>query len=320
MSRSYAAQAVIAVGILLFNVNTGQAQNYPSRPIRLVTSESGGGTDFAARQMASGLTGPMGQPVIVDNRGGGSSISGEIVTKAAPDGYTLLVTGGSFWVGPLFRKTAYDPVKGFSPVSLLVNSPNILVVHPSVPVKSVKELIDLAKAKPGGLNYASTSVGGSAHLAAELFKFMASVNIVHIPYKGSGAAMINLIGGQVQMTFATVASIAPHIKSGKVRALAVTSTKPSALAPDLPTVAAVVPGYETGGATAMFAAPGTPATIVSRLNREVIRLLNQADVKERFFSVGVETVGSSPEQLAVTVKSEMTRLGKVIKEAGIKFE
>ncbi|MBI4190578.1 MAG: tripartite tricarboxylate transporter substrate binding protein [Betaproteobacteria bacterium] len=320
MSLSHAVIGMFVVGMTLFNSGPASSQNYPSRPIRLVTSEPGGGTDFAARTIALGIAGPLGQLVIVDNRGGGSNIAGEIVTRATADGHTLLVTGGSFWVGPLFRKTTYDPIKGFSPISLLVKSPNILVVNPSVAANSVGDLVALARAKPGALNYASGGIGTSSHLAAELFKYMAGVDIVHIPYKGSGAVNINLIGGQVQLTFATVASVASHIKAGRLKALAVTSAKPSTLVPDLPTVAATVPGYDTGGATAMFASPGTPAAIVSRLNREVVRLLNQADVREKFFNVGVETVGSSPEQLAATVKSEMARLGKVVKDAGIRVD
>ena len=262
----------------------------------------------------------MGQPVIVENRGGGGSISGEIVTKAAPDGYSVLVTGSSFWGAPLLRKTTYDPVRGFAPVSFLVNSPNVLVVYPSLPVKTVKDLIDMAKAKPGQLNYASSSVGSSVHLAAELFKSMAGVDIVHIPYKGSGPAFIALIGGQVQLMFGTAPSTAVHLKSGKLRALAISSPKPSALYPDLPTIAATVPGYETGGATAMFAPPKTPAAIVNRLNREVVTLLNQPDTKEKFLNVGSEVVASSPEQLGASVKADMARLGKVVKEAGLRLD
>jgi tripartite-type tricarboxylate transporter receptor subunit TctC len=242
------------------------------------------------------------------------------VARATPDGYTLLIASGNFWVEPLLRKTGYDPIRGFAPISLLVSSPNILVVHPTVPAKTVRDLIDLAKAKPGALNYASSSIGGSPHLAAELFKYMAGVDIVHIPYKGSGAANVALIGGQVQLTFATVASVTSYIKTGKLRALAVTSAQPSALFPGLPTVAATVPEFDTGGATAMFAPTGTPASIVIQLNSEVVRLLNRPDIKEKFFNVGVEIVCSSPEQLSAAVKLEMTRLGKVVKEAGLRAE
>lgn len=315
MSRLQAFIGMCMSGILL--ASTVAAQKYPSRPMRLVTSEAGGGTDFAARVVASGLSQPLGQSLIVDNRG---AVAPEIVARATPDGYTLLIASGNFWVEPLLRKTGYDPIKGFAPISLLVSSPNILVVHPTVTAKTVRDLIDLAKAKPGALNYASSSIGGSPHLAAELFKYMAGVDIVHIPYKGSGAANVALIGGQVQLTFATVASVTPYIKSGKVRALAVTSAQPSALFPGLPTVAATVPEFDTGGATAMFAPIGTPAPIVIQLNSEVVRLLNRADIKEKFFNVGVEIVASSPEKLSAAVKLEMARLGKVVKVAGLKAE
>lgn len=310
---------MFTIGVMLA-ANFGCSQTYPVRPVRLVTAEAGGSTDFVARVMAQGLTGPLGQPVIVDNRGAGGGISSEIVTHAAPDGYTVLVTGSSFWGAPLFRKTPYDPVQGFTPVSFLVNSPNVLVVNPQLPVKTVRDLIDLAKAKPGLLNYGSSSAGSSVHLAAELFKAMAGVDIVHIPYKGSGPAFIGVMSGQVQMMFGTAPSVAPYIKSGKLRALAVSSARQSAVYPELPTIAATVPGYETGGATAMFAPPKTPAAIIGRLNREAVNFLAQSEVKEKFLNVGSEVVASSPQQLANSVKADMVRLGKVVKDAGLRVE
>jgi tripartite-type tricarboxylate transporter receptor subunit TctC len=324
LTRTFILAPHVLAGILSLALSvTGaivQAQNYPTKPIRFVTSEAGGGTDFAARTVAQGIAGPLGQPVIVDNRGSGGTISGEIVARANPDGYTILVTGGSFWVGPLLRKAPYDPIKDFTPVSLLMTSPYVLVVHPSMTVKSVKELIDLAKAKPGELNYAATSIGVSPHLAGELFKSMAGVNIVTIPYKGTGPGVIGLIGGQVQLMFAPVSAVMPHVKAGKLRALAVTSAQPSALAPGLPTIAATVPGYESGGPLSMFAPPKTPPAIISKLHGEVVKLLGDPEVKERLFNVGMDPVASSPQQLAATVKSEMTRLGKIFKDAGIRAE
>lgn len=291
--------------------------DYPNKPIRIVTAAPGGGNDLIARTVAQGISGPLGQQVVVDNRGGGV-IAGEIVSKAPRDGYTLLVTGSDFWIGPLVRKTAFDPVKDFSPVSFTTSAPNIVVVHPSVPAKSIKELIDLAKAKPGELNYASAGIGASQHLGGELFKVMAGVNIVHVPYQAAGPSIIAIVGNQVQLTFATAASVATPIKSGALRALAVTSAKPSALFPGLPTVAATIPGYEIRGAQAVFAPVGTPATVITRLNREVVRAFNQPEVKERMFNAGLEVVASSPEELMTTMKSEMARLGKVIKDAGIR--
>jgi tripartite-type tricarboxylate transporter receptor subunit TctC len=309
-----------AMLVALLLATAVHGQEYPQRPIRLVTSEPGGSTDFVARIVAQGITTPMGQPVIVDNRGGGGSISGEIVTHAAPDGYTVLVTGSSFWGAPLFRKTTYDPVRGFTPISFLVNSPNVLVVYPGLPVKTVKDLIDLAKSRPGQLNYGSSSVGSSVHLAGELFKAMAGVDIVHVPYKGSGPSFIGLISGQVQMMWGTAPSSAAHIKSGKLRALAISTARQSAVYPELPTVAATVPGYESGGATAMFAPPKTPAAIVGRIHREIVQMFNQPGMKEKFLGLGSEVVASSPEQLGASVKADMARLGKVIKDAGLNVD
>jgi tripartite-type tricarboxylate transporter receptor subunit TctC len=324
LGRSWNSTAWMGVSAVLLqmcsSVATVEAQNFPQRTIRLVTQEVGGGTDFAARQLAQGMSAALGQPVIVENRGGGGSISGEIVARASPDGHTLLVTGSSFWVSPLFRKAPYDPLRDFVAVSMLLNSPNVLVVPPAVPIKTVKDLIDMAKARPGALNYAAGTSGTITHLSAELFKAMARVNIVHVPYKGTGPAVAATVAGQVDLMFATSSSSAPLVKAGKLRAIAATSARPSALYPELPVVAATVPGYESGGATALFAPPGTPAVIVRRLHRETVSLLHHRDVKERFFNVGVETVAGTPEQLAASVKSEMTRLGKVIKDAGLRLE
>ena len=298
--------------------STGSGQAYPRKPIRIVTSAVGGGTDFVARLIAQELTAPLGQPLIVDNRP--AVALGDILPKAPADGYTLMVGGESLWVGALLRKVSYDPLRDFAPVTLAVRSHNVLTVHASVPVKTVRELIDLAKAKPGALNYGSASIGSATHMAAELFKSLAGVNIVHIPYKGSGDLIISLTGGQVQLAFASITSVAPHIKSGKLRALAVTSIKPSALVPDLPTVAATVPGYGSGGETVVFAPPGTPASIIGRVNREIVKVLNQPDVKTKFLNAGLEVDGGTPEALTAWIRSEMARWGKVIQDAGIKVE
>ena len=295
------------------------AQDFPHKPIRIVTAEPAGGNDFVARIVAQGMTGPLGQPVIVDNRGGGI-ISGQIVSKASPDGYTLLMQSAAFWLGPFMRKTPYDAMKDFSPIAATAGSPHVLVVNPALPAHSVKELVDLAKSKPGALNYASTATGGAAHLAGELFKAMAGVDIARIPYKGVNQAVNSLIAGEVNLTFGVPNSVAPHVKSGKLRALGVTSTQPSTLFPGAPTVAATVPGYESGALYAMFAPARTPDAVINRLNREIVRVLGQADVKEKLFNTGLEIVASSPQQLGATVKSEMERMGKVIKNAGIQAE
>ncbi len=220
---------------------------------------------------------------------------------------------------PLFRKVAWDPVKDFAPISLTIVTPNIVVVHPSLPVKSIKELIALAKARPGELNYGSGSTGAANHVAAELFKSMAGVNIVRINYKGAGTAIIDLVAGQLQVMFATAGSVTHHIKSGRLRALAVTSAEPSALAPGLPTVvAAGLPGYESSSLSGMFAPARTPVAIINRLNQEVVQALHRAEVKERLFNSGIQVVGSSPEEAAAKIRSEMARMGKVIREAGLR--
>ncbi len=313
--RVLPALLLILTGTTAINTHAASAPAYPAKPIRIVTSLAGGGNDFAARVMALGLTAPLGQPVIVDNRGG--ELAPEIVAKAVPDGYTLLVAGSSFWIGPLMHKSAWDPVKDFAPISFTTSAPNVLVSHPSLAVSSIKELIDYAKAKPGTLNYGSSAIGAAAHLAGELFKSMTGVNIVHIPYKGQGAANAAILGGEVQLTFATPAPITALLKSGKLKALAVTSAKPTALLPGVPTIAATVPGFQIGSATSIAAPARTPAAIINRLNQEVVKLLNQSDVKEKFFNVGVEVVGSTPQEFGAAMKSEMSRLGKVIKDAGL---
>ena len=240
------------------------------------------------------------------------------MAKAPSDGYTLLVASSPFYLEPLLRKTAYDAVTDFATVTMVDRAPNILVVHPSVQANSVKELIALAKAKPGLLNYGSGSTGSSTHLAGELFKSMAAVNIVRVPYKSGGAAVTDLIGGHVQLMFATPASATPQIKSGKLRALAITSAEPSTLTPGIPTIAASgLPGYEVVGLDAIYAPAKTPTAIIARLNQEMVRYLKTNDAKERFLSVGSEVVGSTPEQLAATIKADIARISKLIKDAGI---
>ena len=310
------------VGMMIFTSGAVSGQAYPERPIRLVTGGTGGSNDIVARLVAQGLAQSWTQGAIVDNRPSGV-IPGEIVAKAKPDGYTLLVTGSSFWISVLLQDTTpYDPVKDFSPITLPVSTPNIVAVHPSLPVQSVNALIALAKARPGDLNYGTTGIGSSAHLGGELFKALARVNIVRVNYRSVGAAMNDLIAGQVQMTFGTAGSVTPHVKSGRLRALAVTSTQPSALFPGLPTVAASgLPEYELIQIFGIFGPANTPKPIVNRLNEEIVRVLNRTDVKEKIFNGGIgEVVGSSPEQLAAKVTSEMAKWGKLIEDAGIRVK
>ena len=305
----------------LFAPISGHSQDYPVKPVRLVTAEVGGGHDLAARLIAQALTANLGQTFLVDNRAG-AVIAGEYVAKAPPDGYTLMIYGSSLWLAPFMRGSApYDVVRDFAPIGLEVNSPIVIVVHPSLPVKTVKELIALAKAKPGALDYATGQTGASTHLASELFKVMAGIDMLRIPYRGNGPAMNALVAGQVQLMFPTAGSVAPHLKSGRVRALAVTSAKRSPLFPDLPTVASAgLPGYECDSIIGAFAPAKTTPAIINRVSKEMALAVNKADIKQRFAASGVETIGSSPEALAATVKSEMARLGKLIRDMGIRQE
>jgi tripartite-type tricarboxylate transporter receptor subunit TctC len=295
-------------------------QDFPQKPIRIVAAEPGGGGDFVARLIAQSLTGSFGQQVIVENRGGAVSVRAEMVARAAPDGYTLQFIGSPLWLLPFMRENlSYNPVRDFAPVTLAVSTPNLLVVHPSVPANSLQELIGLARTRPGELNYGAGATGGSPHLSAELFKAMAAVNIVHIPYKGTGPALNALIGGQVHLLFAAPASVMPQVKAGRLRALAVTSLQPSALLPGLPTMAdSGLPGYESVSPFGLFAPARTPVAIVNRLSQETVRVLRRADVKERLLNAGIEAVGSTPEEFASTIKSDMVRWGKLIKDAGIR--
>ena len=306
-----------AVGVALGAGYAG-AQDYPNRPIRIITAAVGGGIDFTARLVAHGLTASLGQQVIVDNRGG-TNVAPQTVAKAVPDGYTILIHNNTVWIAPLLDKVPYDHEQELAPISLTSRSPNILAVHPSLPVNSVKELIALAKAKPGEINYGSGPVGASNHLAAELFKALAGVNLVRIGYKGGGPALNDLVSGHVPVMFATTGSVTAHVRSGRLKGLAVTSAQPSALAPGLPTVAASgVPGYVSEAIYGMFAPAKTPAAIISRLHQDTVRFLGLPETKERFFNSGVETVGSSPQEFAAIIKSEAVRLDKVIRSAGIR--
>jgi tripartite-type tricarboxylate transporter receptor subunit TctC len=296
------------------------AEDYPTRPVRIITSGAGGSSDFTARQIAQGISGPLGQQVVVENRGSGIN-PGLITSKASPDGYTLLLAGGTFLTFPLLQKTPYDPVNDFSPVTIVERGANIVLVHTGLPAKSIKELIALAKVKPGELNYASTGIGSPTHLATELFKSMAGINMVHVPYNGNQQAISDLIGGRMNVMFLAVSPAAPHVKAGTLRPLAVTSAVPSALAPGVPTVSASgLPGYESVQMTTMFSPAKTPPLIINRLNREIVLFLNAPAIKEKFLAAGIEVVGSTPQELATAMKAEIARLGKVIKDTGIKAE
>ena len=309
---------LVAIGMVVVGVHSVRAQTYPSKPIRIITGGIGGGSDFTARLVGQTISGPLGQPVIVDNRPTGI-IPGQVVSQAPPDGYTLLVASSLLWNGPLFNSnTPYDAIRDFAPITSTEISPSPVVVHPSLPVKSIAELIALAKAKPGELNYGTPSIGSAGYLAGEIFKSMAGVNIVCIVYsRGAGAAVTALMAGETQVQFGGNASMA-HIKAGRLRALAVTSAQPTALFPGLPTVAASgLPGYEAVGITAIFVPAKTPEAIIRRLNEEVVRALSTPEIKEKFFNVGVEAAPSTPEQLAARMKAEIVKVSKVIKEQKI---
>ncbi len=312
MIRTIAGACV--AGSLMIAAGTAQCQDFPNHTMRIITSAPGGSSDTQSRIIANALTTNLGQQVIVDNRG---NIGGEILAKTPADGYTMMLDGFSLFLGTLIQPVPYDPL-AFSPITIVVNVPNIIVVNASLPVKSVKELIALAKSKPGALNYGSGGTGGTAQLGAELFKSMAGVNIVNVNYQGTGQAMTALLANEVQMMVANATIATPHIASGKLRALAVASLQPTPLAPNLPTVAASgVPGYESLTPVAMVAPANTPKNIVNRLNQEIVKALARPEVKERFLAMGVETVGSTPEQCAALIKSEMAKWGKVIKDSGI---
>ena len=312
---------MVSLIILLMAVLDAGAQAYPSRPIRLVTGAPGSTAEVASRMLAQGLSTALGQPVIVDPRAtGGATIFADVVARAQPDGYTLMIIGSTLWIGPLFRKAPYDAIRDFEPIMIIVDSPNVLTVHPSLPVTTVKELIDLAKAKPGALNYSTSGIGASPHLAAEYFKLMTGTDLVHIPFKGAGASIIGLMSGQVQLSFASAPSVTPHLGSGKLRAIAVTSTKPFSPLPELPPVAATIPGFETGAAPGFFAPAKTPAAVIARLNREAAAFLKQPYVRQKFLAIGAEPVASSPGHLGAHLKAEVPKWTKVIRAAGIQPE
>ena len=308
---------MILLGLAALVAGAASGESFPARHIRVVTSQAGGLNDFTARVIAQALSGALGKQVIVDNRG---VIAIDIVAKASPDGYTILCFSNNFWLLPFLQdKVTFDPIRDFSPLTLAVTAPNVLAVHSSVPAASVKELIAIARARPGALNYAAGVTAGTPHLAAELFKAMAGINIVRINYKGTGPALIALVGGETHMMFAVPGSVEPHVKGGRLKALAVTSRVPSALAPGLPTMwESGLPGYEATAMIALLAPAGTPAGIVTRLNQEMVKVLNLPDAKERLLAAGTEVVASSPGQLMQVMKSEMSKWEKIIRQSGIK--
>jgi len=300
------------------------AADYPVRPIRIVVPQSpGASTDLTARLIGQKLGETWKQSVIVDNRPGASGIAGsEIVARAVPDGYTLMVIASSFSINPALRPSLpYDPVRDFTTVSQLSKFPNMLAVNPSVPVKTLQDVIALARAKPGQLNYASAGTGTGTHISAELLKQATGIDIVHIPYKGGGPATVATMGGQTQLIFGTSVGLLPHVRTGKLRAIALTSAQRSAAAPDIPTFAeSGVPGYEHEPWNGMFAPARMPKAVLAKLNAEVVRIMHTAEVAKVLEHEGAEPVGGTPEEFAVIIKAETAKWAKLVKAAGIKSE
>lgn len=317
--RTWVAAVAIAV---TWPAAAAQAPLYPTKPIRLINPFTpGGSVDIVARAVAQELTKAWGQPVIVDNRpGAGTTIGTGIVARAAPDGYTLLATTATIAVNvSLYRNLSFDPVKDLAPIALVVQTPLVLAVHPSVPAKSVRELINLAKAKPGQVIYASSGTGTSTHLTMEMFRSLAKIDMLHVSYKGATPAVGALLGGEVHAIFNPITAILPQARAGKVRALAVSSGKRVEIAPELPTVAeSGLPGFEVIVWYPIFAPAGTPRSIVNQINAEINRILQQPEVRKRFLSIGMVPIGSTPDALGDYLKLEIARWAKVIKEAGVK--
>ncbi|MDB5926397.1 MAG: hypothetical protein JWN13_5333 [Betaproteobacteria bacterium] len=303
-------------------VSSAAAQTYPSKPIRFVVPfPPGGGNDTMARAFGQKMSEGFAQPVVIDNRpGAGGNIGAETAARALPDGYTVFLGGvGSHGINPnLQAKLPYDPIKDFAPISLIASAPLVIVVPPSLPIKSVSDLVQLAKARPGELNYASSGSGTIAHLSAELLNSMAKIKLEHVPYKGTGPALTDLLAGRVQVMFNSAVSILPQVRSGKLRAVAMTAAKRSAAMPDLPTVAeSGVPGYEAASWYGVLAPAATPRPIVQKLNSEIVRIARTPDVRERLAADGADPVGSSPEEFAAYIKRELARWARVIEQARI---
>jgi tripartite-type tricarboxylate transporter receptor subunit TctC len=315
-------RTLLALLLICFSLNSN-AQNWPSKPLRyIVPFPPGAFNDSLARIMSAELPKALGQPVLVENRPGGNTIIGtEAAAKSPPDGYTLFGAALPFAVIQSLYKTPFDVTKDFAPITLAGTTPNLLVANPGVPINNVRELIAAAKAKPGGLNYASTGNGTSNHLSFELFKAMTGTAITHVPYKGSAPAVTDLIAGQVQLMFDNTPNVLPQVRAGKLKALAVSSKKRSPLAPEVPTVdESGVPGYEVNVWFGILAPAGTPKEIISRLNTEMVRIMRTPEIADRFAKAGVEVAASTPEYFNEFLKSEVARWAKVVQDANIKAD
>ncbi len=318
-------RTVIMAASLMLATGAAVAQAWPAKPIRIVVPfPAGGSTDIVGRLLADKLSQTLGQPVVVDNRAGAGGTSGsDVAAKSAPDGYTFLLgTSSTHAIAPaLYPKLTYDPVKDFAPVSLLGTATILMVVHPSVPAKSVAEFVALAKAKPGSMMFGSTGNGSVSHLTAEYFKSVAGIDLQHVPYKGDTPMTLDLVAGRVQMAFGTAVAFLPQVQGGKLNALAVTDAKPSPVAPQLPTVAASgLPGFEALQWFGLLAPSGTPREIVARVNADVGKALQQPDVQEKLKGLGMQIVGGPPEQFGSFMRAEAVKWGKIVKDSGAKVD
>ena len=310
----------LQAGMLLMaaaGVALGQA--YPTRPIRMIAPTAGGAIDVVARIISPTMSGSLGQQIVIENRGGaGGILAADAVIRAKPDGYTLLCYGPPAWINPLIKRSVtYDPVKDLMPIGLITRTANMLVIHPSVPAKNVKELIAIAKAKPGALFDAGSDTGSSAHLGAELFKSLAGVKIVRVPYKGVGAGITALVSGEVHMMLPAISAALPHVKSGRLRPLGVSTAEPTELAPGVPTLNSQLPGFVAEGTNAIFAPAGTPQAIITRINDELMKVVKNPEIREKLLQNGTEATGSTPQQATDAIRAEMVKWGKLIKELGI---
>jgi tripartite-type tricarboxylate transporter receptor subunit TctC len=320
-----AIKAALALAAGCIAMAPAAAQNYPAKPIRfIVPFPPGGGNDTLARLIGQKITASTAQQVIVDNRpGAGGTIGAEAAARAPADGYTMFLAGvATHGINPnLRRKLPYDPVKDFDAVSLIASAPLLVVVHPSLPARTVKELVSLAKARPGQINYASNGAGGSSHLAGELFDMMTGTRMVHIPYKGLSPALTDLMSGQVQVMFSSAVAMLPQVKAGRLRAIAMTGARRSPAIPDLPTVAeSGVPGYETGSWYGAVVPSGTPRPAVERLAQEIVAIVKSPDITHRLNEEAVIPIGSTPDEFAVHIRKELARWAQVIRQAGLQLE
>jgi len=324
MNRSFSIGRALLVLALGLASGSGLGQQYPDRPVRfIVPFAPGGGADVVARIVGERLARQLGQSVVVENKpGAGATIGADFVAKSAPDGYTLLYgTPGPQIINPyLMKKLPYDPVHDFAPISRLVVIANILVVHPSVPAKSVKELIELAKKQPGKIYFGSAGIGASSHLSGELFRTAAGIQITHVPYKGTGAALQDLLAGNIQMAIDSIPVYLPYLKSGALRALAVSTLERSPILPELPTIADTLPGFDAYAMNYVTARAGTPRPIIDRLNRDINAVLKMPDIRERLLGMGATPTGSTPEELEQVIRSESEKWKKVIEISGAKAE